>query len=137
MDLLLLKALLLIGQLRGNQAPPTVASVRDARTSFAVGLGALLEADKALFDGRHEAAILKTFAARGIVPESNGRVSTRSDELSAARLNLSRSSLLESSKAMKGLLKHVSLEEIPETEELFSSEDLEKYLGTFLADRRR
>jgi hypothetical protein len=114
----------------GNENPPSVNGAREARLSFSVGLAALLEADGTLFGGGHREIILKTFAKRGIFPES-----IRQDSIAApisppeiAFLKMSRSSLLESSKAMQGLLKHVSIEEIPETTELFSGEALEAYL---------
>ena len=129
-DLLLLKALLLIGQLMGERNPPTLQSVREARKTFKVGLGALLQADEELFDGQHQDVILEIFARRGIAPEANNRivVSGQASALKGEFPELSRASLLESSAAMKGLLKHVLLEEIPETEDLYSGEALDSHL---------
>jgi hypothetical protein len=57
-DVLVLQALLLLGGLY----------IR--RTSFQVGLAALLHADELLNGCRHRATILSTFAARGIVPDA-------------------------------------------------------------------
>jgi len=129
-DLLLVKALLLIGQLMGNENPPSANSIREARLSFATGLNALLEADESLFSSRHREVILKTFASRGIFPESKSKcgVAVADSEPEGAFLKTSRSSLLESSKAMQGLLKHIPLEEIPETGDLFSGDSLEAHL---------
>jgi poly-gamma-glutamate capsule biosynthesis protein CapA/YwtB (metallophosphatase superfamily) len=130
-DLLLLKALLLIGKMMGKKSPPTSKSVREARKTFGVGLSALLEADEILFGNRHRELILKTFARRGISPSSPGEAAAipRQDGgPHGAFLTMSRGSLLESSAAMKGLLKHVSLDEIPETDDLFSGEGLESHL---------
>ena len=129
-DLLLLKALLLMGQLMGAKNPPALQSVRKARKTFKVGLGALLQADEELFDGQHQDVILEIFARRGIAPEANNGivVSGQASALNGAFRELSRASLLESSAAMKGLLKHVSLEEIPETEDLYSGEALDSHL---------
>ena len=56
-DLLLLQALLLLGRLQTR------------RSSFPVGLAALLHADELLHAARHRAIILDTFAVRGILPE--------------------------------------------------------------------
>ena len=129
-DLLLLKALLLIGELLGEEDPPTIRSIRAAREGFKVGLRALLEADEVLFGSRHRAVILETFAARGILPDAKTkRVVSRETPVSDdACLKMSRAVLLESSPPMRSLLKHVSLEEIPETEDLFSGEALEAHL---------
>jgi hypothetical protein len=68
-DLLVLKALLLLGQL----PPPRGASGRTAlqrvRSSFAAGLAAVLHADELLSAGRHQGTVLNAFAARGIEPD--------------------------------------------------------------------
>lgn len=108
-DLLLLKALLLIGGLMGDISPPTVKSARQAREGFATGLDALLEADALLYSGSHHQVILDTFARRGIRPGP------------------SRSAPLKSSIGMRGLAKHVPPEEIPETEDLLSADSLDAH----------
>ena len=56
-DLLVLRAFLLLGRLQTR------------RSSFPVGLAALLHADELLHAARHRAIILDTFAVRGILPE--------------------------------------------------------------------
>lgn len=129
-DLLLLKALLLIGQLMGENNPHTLQSVRAARKSFTVGLGELLQADDVLFRNRHRELILKTFARRGVSPDtkSEAAVPRQNGEPTVGFLKMSRGSLLESSAAMRGLLKHVALEEIPETDDLFSGKALDSHL---------
>jgi len=58
-DLLLLQALLLLGRLQTR------------RSSFPVGLAALLHADELLHAARHRAIILDTFAVRGILPNAD------------------------------------------------------------------
>ncbi len=136
-DLLLLQALLFIGKMMGEQIPPTPESVREPRGSYAVGLAALLQADEKCFSGRHGDLIQDIFGQRGIslkkdplhkiTPPRAMETPTESKPL-RANLSLSRAALLESSPALRGLLKHVAPEEIPETEDLFSCEDLEKHL---------
>lgn len=68
-DLLVLKALLLLGQSLGNAHPPTVRSICAARSGMAAGFEALLRADKVLNAGCYKDLILATFARRGVVPE--------------------------------------------------------------------
>jgi hypothetical protein len=140
-NLLLLQALLLIGKMMGDENPPTPESVRAVRGSYDVGLGAMLSADENLFGGRHCDLILETFARRGISPGKE--IQTGFDASAAvlpkgkiepkpipASLALSRAELLETFPAMRGLLKHVPLEEIPETADLFSGDELEQHLET-------
>ena len=138
-DLLLLQALFYIGQMTGDENPPTPESVRAIRSSYAVGLAALLHADEKLFGSQHRAVILDTFAKRGIAPEADIRnkftlppapLLEPKVEAPPVRASLahSRAELLESSATMRGLLKHVPLEEIPETADLFPADELEQHL---------
>ena len=138
-NLLLLQALLLIGKMMGGENPPTPESVREVRGRYSVGLAALLHADEKLFGGQHRHAVLETFAKRGISPESEIHSKfvlppapplkpKKETKPVRASLALSRTELLETSPVMRGLLKHVPLEEIPETADLFSGEELEQHL---------
>lgn len=70
-DLLVLKALLLIGSIVGDTDSSKVKSAKKARDGFEVGLAAVLEADTALNGSRHGPLILETFAKRGIFPAHN------------------------------------------------------------------
>lgn len=72
-DLLVLKALLLMGKLFPRWEKTTVESLRLARKSFQTGLTALLMADELLNAGRHREVLLETFAKRGIRPVPNFR----------------------------------------------------------------
>lgn len=67
-DLLVVKALLLIGRVFPQGQKASVRNVRLARRSFQTGLTALLTADELLHAGRHRKALLETFADRGIWP---------------------------------------------------------------------
>ena len=67
-DLLVLKALLLIGSIAGDAQPLTVSTVRRAKKGFAVGLTALLKADEVLYVNQYCPVILASFAKRGIYP---------------------------------------------------------------------
>lgn len=72
-DLLVLKALLLVGKLFPRWEKTTVENVRLARKSFQVGLTALLTADELLNKGQHRKTLLETFVKRGIWPAPNFR----------------------------------------------------------------
>jgi len=67
-DLLVLKALLLLGKLVDPTRESTVANIRRARESYTAGLNALLQADERLNAGRHQKMILASFSKRGIQP---------------------------------------------------------------------
>ena len=140
-DLLLLQALLFLGKMTGEENPPTPESVREVRGSYSVGLAALLHADEKLFGNQHRSLILETFRKRGISPETDIQSKFTVQPASVpnekkvtkpvrASLACSRAELLESSAAMRGLLKHVPLDDIPETSDLFPAEELEQHLET-------
>jgi hypothetical protein len=69
-DMLVLKALILMGRLGLDRPEPTVASLRHARERFGAGLSALLVADEILDAARHYRTIESVFAARGVQAES-------------------------------------------------------------------
>jgi hypothetical protein len=66
-DLLLLKALLLIGR-PTERSRATIRGARRERRNFAVGLAALVQADEMLNGGRHRRFISETLARRGVQP---------------------------------------------------------------------
>jgi hypothetical protein len=68
-DLLVLKALLLLGQLPAPTAASGPTALQRRRSSFPAGLAALLHADELLSAGRHQGTIMSAFAVRGIVPD--------------------------------------------------------------------
>lgn len=67
-DLLVLKALLLIGELVPRWQETTVRNVRLARKNFEVGLTALLLANDLLCKGLHRETLLEVFSKRGVRP---------------------------------------------------------------------
>ncbi len=67
-DRLVLLALHLLGRRLGDSRPPTIASIRIARSGFDTGLAALLHADEFLCAGRHHDAACAMFERRGIRP---------------------------------------------------------------------
>ena len=69
-DLLILKTLLLLGQLNYEQEG-ALRRIHRKRESFALGLRILLQADEQLCAGRHHQLILTTFTRRGIQPIQN------------------------------------------------------------------
>jgi hypothetical protein len=68
-DLLVVKALLLLGQLSAPPGASAPIALQRVRSSFGAGLAALLRADELLSAGRHQAVIQSAFAARGILPD--------------------------------------------------------------------
>jgi hypothetical protein len=67
-DLLVLKALLILGELVPRWQRTTVRNVRLTRKNFDVGLRALLLADELLHGGAHRDTLLEIFSKRGICP---------------------------------------------------------------------
>ena len=78
-DLLVLKALLLIGKLTHRWHERSVVSVRRARTNFDVGLTSLLLADELLNQSQRRETILGIFGKRGIRPAPSFRQGTRGE----------------------------------------------------------
>jgi poly-gamma-glutamate capsule biosynthesis protein CapA/YwtB (metallophosphatase superfamily) len=108
-DLLVLKTLLLIGQIEADG----VRELRRLRADYSRAMATLLEADKGLYSGRHQSLILECFSRRRIfLPR-----------MSAGEIRIS-----SSNPAASRLLKRVSLEEIPADEDLCSGAELESYL---------
>jgi hypothetical protein len=70
-DRLVLKALLLIGQLPGNWRSLEVRAVRDVRQGYSTGLAALLRADEVLTGAAYRGEILRCFDNRGIRPDGS------------------------------------------------------------------
>jgi hypothetical protein len=71
-DCLLLKALLLIGQLPQGWRQMEIRAVRQVRKSYATGLAALLHADRVFTGATYAGEILRCFSDRGIRPDSTG-----------------------------------------------------------------
>jgi len=67
-DRLILKALLLIGQMPTNWRSTEIRAVRRVRQSYTTGLVALLHADELLDGAAYREEILRCFANRGISP---------------------------------------------------------------------
>ena len=63
-DLLVLKSLLLVGQIIGDEQEVSIADIRRARASYSTNLKALLRADELLFGGSHQAIIREVFFTR-------------------------------------------------------------------------
>lgn len=74
-DLLVLKTLLLIGQLAASRS---VQEARRARAHYATALAMLLVADEILYSGRHCQSILDCFSRRKIAPNLNPKATSRS-----------------------------------------------------------
>ncbi len=108
-DLLLLKTLLLIGQLSPAGG---VQEVKRARADYSTALGLLLQADGILYSGRHRESILECFSRRKIGP----KLQTHSTSVSVPAV------------VSGDVLKHVPPEEIPADLDICSGKELESYL---------
>jgi hypothetical protein len=71
-DLMVVQALLLVGQLMDTDSGQTVNGIRRLRRSFGIGAAAMIEADEMLQSGRHRDVILAAFSRRGIEPHNMG-----------------------------------------------------------------
>jgi hypothetical protein len=69
-DLMVVQALLLLGQRGDTSSAKNVNAIRRLRRSFEIGAAAMIQADEMLHSGRHRDMILGAFFARGI--ESHG-----------------------------------------------------------------
>ncbi len=78
-DLLVLKALVLMGKLTPRWQETSVASVRLARKNFNAGLTSLLLADEQLNRSQNQKTILEIFGKRGINPAPNFRQGRRGE----------------------------------------------------------
>jgi hypothetical protein len=79
-DLIVLKALLLIGQLPKDGSNASIRATRRLRESHAVGLAMLLWADELLNSSRYREIILATFSKRGIQPVADEEWRGKADQ---------------------------------------------------------
>ena len=80
-DLIVLKSLLLLGDLVAPSEVPCRKVTRRIRSTFSNALVSLLRADEILFAGRHSQTIIAVFAARGIHASSDGLTDASSHSL--------------------------------------------------------
>ena len=85
-DLLVLKALLLMGKLTPRWQEASVTSVRLARKNFDAGLTSLLLADEQLNQSQNQKTILEIFGKRGIQPAPSFRHGGRGELLLDTRI---------------------------------------------------
>lgn len=127
-DLMILKSLLLLGQVTGKVQPPNIKSIRCSRKSFAVGLKALLEADDILFSGLYHDVILSTFSARGIQTHKSGETD-ENIEVSPKDIDHKDVSVdTQQFDIPTPLQKHVSPKDIANPGDVFSKVELENYM---------
>lgn len=124
-DLLVLQALVLLGQCVGPEKEPDIREVRRARSSYSAGLTALLQADARLYDGSHHDEIAACFAQRGIfsLPETTGKRSAPvwiPDAVAREERD---------ARQMREVLKYSAEEDIPESADILSGDALEAALA--------
>ena len=111
-DLLVLKTLLLIGQLSPTGS---IKELRCTRADYSTALGLLLEAEETLYSARHREPIVECFLRRGIVPKPRVR---------SNRVNIPVA-------ASGGVLKRIPAGETPADQDICSGAELESYLQAY------
>jgi hypothetical protein len=71
-DLMVMQALLLLGQLGDTSSERNVNAIRRLRRSFGMGAAAMIQADEILHSGQYRDLILAVFSRRGIEPHDLG-----------------------------------------------------------------
>jgi len=129
MDLIVLKSLILIGQLQDSEYNPTKSGTRKCRFEFKSGLASLMEADKICNNGRHSDIIKKCFLQRGIDLENLKSTIPYPD---CYPRHIPANNILNSSieKSVIHILKRDEQAIIPKTNEILSRQELETKLGT-------
>ena len=129
MDMLVLKSLILIGQLHDSPYRPTKKGTREYRSGFNLMLTALLHADWLLFQNDHSEIIFNTFLKRGInlqtytiYPAANGFRTEPKPIFSYSEAKIQRSIHHIIEKDKKAI--------IPQMDEILSREELENWLTT-------
>lgn len=121
-DMLVLQALLLLGESAPPHTQVDVKAIRRHRAAFATGLAAMLAADVLRFAGRHSAMIREVFAQRGILPISPEALGLH------ATTSQGRPAISTPAHPASYQLRHVKEEDIPASEDLLSGEALAQAL---------
>jgi len=129
-DLIVLQGLLLMGRVGAMGKAARARDVRAARRSFGVGLTALRRAADGLYSGAHTDALLATFAARGVHPDAVEWTGTSLSTPTASADRDGTTSRLNSEDEFGRLLRRVSADDIPGSDDILSAEEL----GGLLAD---
>src|SRR5262245_3316885 len=118
-DLLVLRMLLLLGEMNGDSRSETI----QLRSTYSVALASLLKANQELCGGEHGGLIDQIFAARGIRPDAtNNSVAIRSSGKASRVLEVNHEVELEK------LRQRVGPDEVPDSVDLLSPDDLEAQL---------
>ncbi|MBU1874461.1 CapA family protein [bacterium] len=129
MDLIVLKSLILMGQLQDSEFNPTTTGARKCRSGFGTGRASLAEADKICYDGRHSEIITKCFSQRGI-DSKNLKRSIPCRDLNAGHIPTINVPDRNIEKSVIHILKRDEHAIIPKTNEILSRQELETKLGT-------
>ncbi|NHZ84332.1 MAG: hypothetical protein GWP19_00435 [Planctomycetia bacterium] len=128
-DIVVLKALTIIGQHQDSPYNPTVKGTRISRSGFNIGLKSVLKADKICFNGIHTDIIKKCFKKRSITLDYSNTKSNKFDQLK--KLNIVEKKQISSNdKSIKHILKFDPEAIIPKTWELLTRTDLERQLNS-------
>lgn len=134
-DLLVLRALLLLGGLLDPRDEPGIKNIRRARERFAAGLAALIRADETLFAGAYANIILPCFAQRGIVPDTEIDWE-RFTGLSGAQFPIQGHQIrlmppdIANAAPYADLLRHVVRKDIPDTDDVLTKDALSEHIHT-------
>ncbi len=107
-DLLVLKSLLLVGQITGNEPEVNIASIRRARASYLTNMAALLSADELLNGGRHHLMIQETFSRHGIKFDGDGGSGIQGNGIQNEALTATNVELWNSGQVERGISWNIS-----------------------------
>ncbi len=128
-DLLVLKSLLLIGQLQDSDYRPSRLGTCKCRSGFSIVLKAMLEADRILYHGDHKEIIHYCFSKREINPEISPPFPS-----STGFCAISEHPFFPPKQRIQKSIQHIVRKDtnsiIPETDELMNREELEVRLTT-------
>ena len=110
-DLIVVKALILMGGVGATEARSRARDVRASRKSFEVGLTALRRAADELYSGVHTDVLLRTFADRGILPDAVDWTASSADS------------------GLPRLLRRVSADDIPRSDDILSADRLHQLIA--------
>ena len=124
-DLIVLRALTLMGASGATERNARARDVRAHRRSFGAGLAALIEAETEISGGAYGKVLLDSFAARGIDPQPDW------PDASLGRSGPSRTAPSESApgKGLAQILRRIAVDDIPADEDLVAADLLADLLS--------
>ena len=129
-DLIVVQALILMGSVGATERSSRARDVRPARKPFGVGLAALCRAADDLNSGAHTDALLEVFAFRGIHPASVDWASPSRTHAARPVGHDGTSARSASDRGFERLLRRVSADDIPGSDDILSADALRQLLSS-------